>query len=452
MRHDIPDGAIFVIRKLKSNGHQAYLVGGCVRDLLMGREPHDWDICTSALPEQMRECFHECRVIETGLRHGTLTVVVDEQPYEVTTFRIDGVYSDGRRPDSVTFTSDLDEDLARRDFTINAIAMSEDGEIYDPYGGGLDIKSRLIRCVGDPKERFREDALRIMRAARFSCTLDFGIVGKTRQAMIHHENRGRLANISAERIATELKKMLSGKHPGEVIRPLVSIFCVFWPEFEPCVGFNQRNIHHLYDVWNHTTVAMDATDTNDVIVRLALLLHDISKPKCFTIDEQGRGHFYGHPPISAAMADDMLRRLKFDNKTRESVVQLIEYHDATLVPSGKHVKRWLNKLGEEQFRRLLSVKMGDAKAHNPKTAQHFINDVIETRKVLEDVLAKEQCFSMKDLAVRGQDILALGVRQGPKVGKILDELLGLVIEGELSNDREMLIGEAYKMAGGFNDE
>lgn len=448
MRYSIPDGALSIIRKLKDNGYQAYLVGGCVRDLLMGREPHDWDICTSALPDQMKECFGRYKVIETGLKHGTLTVVLDDQAYEVTTFRMDGAYSDGRHPDNVIFTTNVNWDLARRDFTINAIAMSEEGEIYDPYGGWLDIQSRLIRCVGNPEERFREDALRIMRAARFSCTLGFDIAGKTKQAMIHYENRGRLADISAERIATELKKMLSGKQPGEVIRPLVSVLCVFWPEFEPCVGFDQRNIYHLYDVWNHTTVAMDAADTNDVIVRLALLLHDIGKPGCFTIDERGRGHFYGHPPVSAAMADDMLRRLKFDNKTRESVVQLIEYHDATLVPSEKHVRRWLNKIGEEQFRRLLSVKIGDARAHNPETSQHFINDVIETRKILEDVLKKEQCFSMKDLAIGGQEILSLGVRQGPEVGRILKELLDRVIEGDLDNDCELLIDEACKMTGG----
>ena len=439
MRYNIPAGAIQIIQELKKNGHKAYLVGGCVRDLLMGREPHDWDICTSALPEQTKACFGEYKVIETGLKHGTLTVVADEQSYEVTTFRVDGAYSDGRHPDNVTFTTNVNWDLARRDFTINAIALSEEGEIYDPYGGGLDIQSRIIRCVGDPKERFREDALRIMRAARFSCTLGFDIAGKTRQAMIHHQNRGRLADISAERITAELKKMLSGERPGEVIRPLVSVLCVFWPEFEPCVGFDQKNRHHIYNVWDHICIAIDKADTDDVVVRLALLLHDIGKPRCFTVDEQGRGHFYGHPPVCAAMADDMLRRLKFDNATREAVVQLIEYHDATIVPTEKCVRRWLNKLGEEQFRRLLHVKIGDILSHNPATIGDRANDIFATRKILMDVLAKKQCFSFKDLAVNGRDIIALGVPQGPKVGEILKEVLRQVVDGEIENDRNALL-------------
>lgn len=438
MRYNIPAGAIQIIRELKKNGHKAYLVGGCVRDLLMGREPHDWDICTSALPDQMKECFGRYKVVETGLKHGTLTVVLDDQAYEVTTFRVDGAYSDGRHPDKVSFTSDLDEDLARRDFTINAIAMNEEGFTYDPYNGIRDINHMLINCVGNPIERFNEDGLRIMRALRFSSTLDYRISYVTARAM--HQCRDNLRNVSAERIVSELKKSLTGLTPGLDIKDFHDILSVFWPEIEVCVGFDQKNIHHNFDVWSHICHAIDYADTDDVIVRLALLLHDIGKPKCFTVDEQGRGHFYGHPPICAAMADDMLRRLKFDNVTREAVVQLVEYHDATIVPTAKCVCRWLNKIGEEQFKRLLSVKIGDILAHNPDTIGDRADDIYRAREVLKEVLSKQQCFSFKDLAVNGKDVVDAGVPQGPEVGKILREILDRVIDGELSNERTLLIG------------
>lgn len=438
MRYNIPAGAIQIIQELKKNGHKAYLVGGCVRDLLMGREPHDWDICTSALPEQMKVCFGQHKTIETGLKHGTLTVVLGDQSYEVTTFRVDGTYSDGRHPDEVAFTSDLDEDLARRDFTMNAITMNEEGFVYDPYDGLNDIHNKIIRCVGNPGRRFDEDGLRILRAIRFASVLDFNIHHETIRAMYKH--RKNLGNVSAERIAYELKKTLTGARPGWHISGYDDELSVFWPEIEACAGFNQKNIHHNFDVWTHICYAIDKTDTNDLIVRLALLLHDIGKPKCFTVDEQGRGHFYGHPPICAAMADDMLRRLKFDNDTRIKVVQLVEHHDVTIVPTEKCVRRWLNKLGEEQFERLLSVKIGDILAHNPDTIGDRANDIYRAREVLKEVLAKQQCFSFKDLAVNGKDVIDAGVPQGPEVGKILREVLDRVIDGELNNERTLLIG------------
>lgn len=441
MRYNIPDGAIQIIQELKKNGHKAYLVGGCVRDLLMEREPHDWDICTSALPDQMKECFGKYKVIETGLKHGTLTVVLGDQAYEVTTFRVDGAYSDGRHPDEVAFTTDLDADLARRDFTMNAIAMNEEGFIYDPYGGVGHIKGHLISCVGYPWERFEEDGLRIMRALRFSSTLDFRIGTTTGNAM--NSSRSHLGNVSEERISEELRKLLGGFLPGKKLRMYPTVLSVFWPEIEACVGFNQKNHHHIYNVWDHICVAIDKADTKDVIVRLALLLHDIGKPRCFTIDEQGRGHFYGHPPVCAAMADDMLRRLKFDNATREAVVQLVEHHDATIVPTEKCVRRWLNKIGEEQFRRLLHVKMGDTLAHNPETLGTRVDDIYQARKILDRVIKERQCFSLKDLAIRGQDIIRAGVPQGPRVGEILKEILNRVVDGELENNHALIMDAVY---------
>lgn len=443
MQNKIPAGAKHIIYTLKSCGYQAYLVGGCVRDLLMDRQPHDWDLCTSATPEEMKKCFVGWTTIDTGLRHGTVTVVLGGNSYEVTTFRVDGDYSDGRHPDTVQFTTDLLADLARRDFTINAIAMTSEGVVYDPYGGALDIRAHKIRCVGNPATRFEEDGLRIMRALRFASTLGFYIDNRTAYAM--HECRERLKNVSAERIMTELKKLVVGWMPGTKLNPFHDILSVFWPEIGACVGFNQQNKYHVYDVWTHITVALDNADTDDLYVRLALLLHDIAKPRCFTLGEDGYGHFYGHPPVCAALADDMLRRLKFDNDTREKVVQLIEYHDANVVPSEKHVRRWLNKIGEEQFRRLLSIKIADGSAHNPDNLGDRIDKIYAVREVLSEVLSKRQCFTMKDLEVNGRDMMMLGIPEGPEVGAMLHKLMDLVLDGEAPNEKYHLIGLAVHM-------
>jgi len=438
MQSKIPVGAKHIIYTLNSHGHRAYLVGGCVRDLLMGRKPHDWDICTSATPDEMKKCFAGWKIIDTGLQHGTVTVWMGLESYEVTTFRVDGSYSDGRHPDSVQFTTNLVADLARRDFTINAIAMTAGGIICDPYGGQHDIQAKVIRCVGNPSERFSEDGLRIMRALRFASTLDFGIEVETSAAM--HDCKDNLKNIAAERIMAELKKLVIGHKPGATINPYHDILAVFWPEIGECAGFDQRNKYHIFDVWTHITTALDKTNTDDIYVRLALLLHDVAKPRCFSIDDAGYGHFYGHPPVCAALADDMLRRLKFDNETREKVVQLIEYHDATVMPSDKHVRRWLNKIGADQFQRLLSIKVADGLAHNPDNLVDRVDVIADVREVLEEVLAAQQCFSMKDLAVNGRDVVAAGVPEGPQVGAILKEILKRVIDGEWANDRMFLLG------------
>lgn len=443
MRHDIPTGAQHIIYTLKSYGYKAYLVGGCVRDLLMDRQPNDWDICTSATPEEMKKCFLGWTTIDTGLRHGTITVVLGGNSYEVTTFRVDGTYSDGRHPDNVQFTTNLVADLARRDFTINAIAMTVDGIICDPFGGQHDIDAKVIRCVGDPRERFMEDGLRIMRALRFAATLGFGIEVDTIAAM--HDCKDNLRNIAAERIMTELKKLVVGKKSGATLNPYHDILSIFWPEIEECAGFEQRNKYHVFDVWTHMTVALDKADTDDLYVRLALLLHDIAKPRCFTLGEDGYGHFYGHPPVCAALADDMLRRLKFDNDTREKVVQLIEYHDANVVPSEKHVRRWLNKIGEEQFRRLLSIKIADGSAHNPDNLGDRIDKIYVVREVLSEVLSKRQCFTMRDLEVNGRDMIMIGIPEGPEVGAMLRKLMDLVLDGEAPNEKYHLIGLAVHM-------
>ena len=442
--HKIPKSARCVMEELNQHGHQAYLVGGCVRDLLMGREPHDWDICTSARPKQIKECFSKYRLIETGLKHGTLTVVAEGQSYEVTTFRIDGVYRDGRHPEKVSFTSELKEDLARRDFTMNAIAMNRAGEFFDPYGGCEDIKARIIRCVGDPVKRFDEDGLRLLRAIRFSSVLDFELSPNTVDAI--HNCREKLRNISVERIMMELTKLMAGEKPGEKLKDFHDILTVFWPEIIPCVGFEQRNPYHLFDIWTHTLVSVDRTDTNDFIVRLALLLHDIGKPSCFTIDEMGKGHFHGHPAVSAAMADKMLRRLKFDTVTREEVVQLITYHDTVIIPEMKYVRRWLNRLGVQQLNRLLSVMLGDALAHNPALLGDRVERIEKIRRLVKEIQESQMCCSVKELKLNGRDVLAAGIPQGPEVGQILTKVLNRVLDGELDNKREILLEEIHRIS------
>lgn len=437
MRDKIPAGAKQIIYALNDQGYRGYLVGGCVRDLIMGRQPHDWDICTSATPGQMKKCFVGLKTIDTGLQHGTITVCLQDGSYEVTTFRIDGSYSDGRHPDDVQFTTNLVADLARRDFTINAIAMTAGGIICDPYGGEHDICAKVIRCVGNPAERFSEDGLRIMRALRFASILGFGIDVETLGAI--HDCKENLRHIASERIMSELKKLVVGKRPGFTLHPFHDVLSVFWPEIEACVGFDQKSRYHIYDVWSHITQAMDAADSDDMIVRMSLLLHDIAKPNCFTEDEVGYGHFYGHPPVCAKMANDMLRRLKFDNATRELVVQLIEHHDATVAPTPKSVRRWLNILGEDQLRRLLSIKLGDCLTHNPETIGKRLDDIYHAREILDDVILEQQCFSLKDLAINGHDVINAGVREGVQVGLVLKKILQLVIDGELRNDRELLL-------------
>lgn len=443
MRNKIPVGAKHIIYTLESHGHHAYLVGGCVRDLLMGRQPHDWDICTSATPDEMKKCFVNWKLIETGLKHGTITVWLKNESFEVTTFRVDGHYTDGRRPDDVQFTKSLIRDLLRRDFTINAIAMSADGTICDPLDGQLDIKNRVIRCVNNPRERFDEDGLRIMRAMRFSSVLGFNIEPNTAASI--HDCVGNLEHIASERINTELCKMLTGDGVLDVLLDYSDVISFIIPELKSCIGFDQKNKYHQYTVYDHIAHAVANDDSNDLIVKIALLLHDIAKPRCFTLGEDGYGHFYGHPPVCAALADDMLRRLKFDNDTREKVVQLIEYHDANVVPSEKHVRRWLNKIGEEQFRRLLSIKIADGSAHNPDNLGDRIDKIYAVREVLSEVLSKRQCFTMKDLEVNGRDMMMLGIPEGPEVGAMLHKLMDLVLDGEAPNEKYHLIGLAVHM-------
>lgn len=445
MKFKIPDGARHILQLLDGAGHEAYLVGGCVRDLLRGAAPHDWDVCTSALPEETEQCFAGRRVVETGLKHGTVTVLEEGEPYEITTYRTEGPYSDNRRPDFVRFVPNLEEDLARRDFTMNAIAMDLRGNLRDPFGGTDDIKAGLIRCVGEPNERFREDGLRVMRALRFAAVLGYEVEEQTAQAV--HENRAMLDRVAAERINTELCRLLAGKNAGDILRQYPDVFCQFWPQLEPLAALEQNNPWHCWGGWEHTIHAVEAVPA-DVTLRLAVLLHDIGKPACKSTDEKGIDHFYGHPAVSAQVADQMLRALKFDNKTRERVVLLVERHDAQLPPRSQVIRRWLSRLGPEAFFQLLEVKRADSMGQAPGKVQGRLAELEEIGGKAKQILAEGQCFTRKDLAVDGRDVIAAGIEPGPEVGRVLSALLERVLRGETANSREALLSLIPSCRGG----
>ena len=346
MNLPLSPGAAKALALLQAAGYEAWIVGGCVRDALLGLPPKDYDLTTSALPEETQRVFAAYPRIETGLRHGTVTVLLEGEPLEITTYRVDGAYSDARHPDGVTFTRSLRQDAARRDFTINAMAYAPGWGLQDFFGGQADLARGILRAVGAAEKRFREDALRILRALRFASVLDFTLEGETARAA--RACAPLLAAVSAERVSGELGKLLCGKAAGRVLRDYPDVLGVVLPEILPMVGLDHRNPHHCYDVWTHTTVAVDHVPP-ELPLRLALLLHDIGKPDTFSLGEDGQGHFYGHPRRSVELAEGILSRLRFPRRTRERVLTLVRYHDAVLEESPQRVRRWLNKLGPEVF-------------------------------------------------------------------------------------------------------
>ena len=433
---DIPAPVREILETLETAGHRAWCVGGCVRDALLGRAPEDWDVTTAARPEETMALFGD-RAVPTGLHHGTVTVRTAAGGVEVTTLRRDGAYRDHRRPESVTFTDSLEEDLRRRDFTVNALAVDLRGTLQDPLGGRADLAAGVLRCVGDPDRRFDEDALRILRGARFAAQLGFAIHPDTAAAI--HRNRALLGDIAPERIWTELKKLVTGDRAAEVLRAYPDIIGVFWPEVLPMVGFDQRNRHHCYDVWEHTLHALAAVRP-ETELRLTLLLHDIGKPNCFTADEKGQGHFYGHPAESARLAGEMLRRLRADNATTETVVRLVTWHDKNIPRTRSGVARALGKLGERDLRRLLDVKRADNLAQAPEY-RAVQGEIDKAEAILDQLLAESACVSLRQLAVNGRDLLALGL-SGPAVGRILRTLLDAVLDETLPNQRAALLAAA----------
>jgi tRNA nucleotidyltransferase (CCA-adding enzyme) len=443
----MPDEVTHLIDILDWAGYDSYIVGGCVRDSFLDKTPHDWDICTAADPRKVLTILdlHKIKSIETGLQHGTVTAHIDGNNYEITTFRIDGEYSDNRRPDSVRFVRDVKADLARRDFTINAMAYSAWEGLVDPFGGYADLRDGIIRCVGNPDDRFQEDALRILRALRFASTYDFAIEEKT--AMAIHRNKDRLKNISAERIRSELCKLLCGDGVLDILLEYKDVIAVIIPELEPCIGFDQNNPYHIYDVYDHIAHAVANYTGTDIPIKMALLLHDIGKPECYTEDEKG-GHFHGHSVPSMRIAKDVVDRLKFDNKTKQEVVDLVLYHDSDIYPGTRSVRRWLNKIGPVMLDELLDVKMADIRAHSTINRSERIGICIDISDIAGEIEQESQCFTMKQLAINGHDVMNLGVEPGPKVGEILDHLLNKVIEEELENDHAILIEEAGRYLKG----
>ena len=432
---ELPKEVKNAIGRLESAGYEAFAVGGCVRDSLLGNEPGDYDLTTAAKPEETKRVFQGEKIIETGIKHGTVTVILGETSLEITTFRVDSEYRDNRRPERVEFTKSIEEDLARRDFTMNALAYSESRGIVDPFGGEADVKAGIIRAVGDPEKRFREDALRIMRALRFASALGFEIEPETEKALF--ENRALLLNVSAERLSEELLKLLCGQNVRWVLMKYTDVLGVILPELLPMRGLDQRNPHHIYDVLEHSAAAAEKVPPRPAL-RLGALLHDVGKPRCITLDENGVGHFYGHPEISAQMAEEILSRLRLDSAAKKEVVSLVKYHGAQIEPTAKSVRRALNKYSPELFFELLLLKRADAAACDPgRPLDEEYFSALES--LAGEIIAEKQCFSLKDLAVKGDDLVAAGFAPGPKLGAALGLLLDKVINGELPNEREKLL-------------
>lgn len=435
---EVPVPVSFIIQELEKCGYEAYMVGGCVRDSILGRIPHDYDICTSATPKEIMQVFKDEEIIPTGLQHGTVTILINKEPFEVTTYRIDGDYSDNRRPDTVTFTNNLVEDLRRRDFTINAMAYNPKTGLVDPFNGMEDIEHKKICCVGSPKDRFNEDALRILRAIRFETQLDFTSMPETMYEI--ERQRDRLKNISIERINSEFCKIVASKNFCVELVLYSDVFSVFIHELKDMIGFQQNNPYHAYDVFDHTIHAIEHCESDDLITRLAVFFHDFGKPYCYQDGEDGIRHFKGHGKVSADITDSIMKRLRFDNETRNKVEELVYYHDATFEVGKKYVKRWLNKIGVEQFRRLLEVRKADIKGQKPDYEESRIEKIRNIESILDEILNEKSCFTLKDLAVNGNDVKeVMKLKEGKDIGYWLNELLKRVIDGELKNDRNELV-------------
>lgn len=443
----LPDGPQHIIQMLEALGHEAYVVGGCVRDSLLGRTPHDWDICTSALPQETAACFQGFRVIETGIRHGTVIVLLNGEPYEITTYRTDSSYSDHRRPDHVEFVRSLRQDLERRDFTVNAMAYHPQKGLVDNFGGRTDLLNRQIRCVGDPDRRFQEDALRILRALRFASVYGFSLEDATARSVTI--NRALLSSIAGERIQEELCKLLCGGGAGVMLTRFTDIFSVFLPEIRELAAFLQSG-SACPDIWAQTIRGVSSAPA-DRLLRLVMLLRDIGKPFCFTKIRQGNLRFYGHAGISADLAAEALCRLKFDRATVLAVHDLIRLHEIKLIPSDRCVLRQLNRMGEVQFRRLLAVKRADLAAREQIGKENALQELDAVEKCLEQLLAQKRCFRLKELAVSGRDLAAAGMPQNAQLGSALQALLLLVMDGELENRRDSLLAYCLKK-GWFGHE
>lgn len=435
MKIQLPEKVNTIIQTLQEHGYEAYAVGGCVRDSLLGREPGDWDITTSASPDETKKLF--ARTVDTGIEHGTVTVLLGKEGFEVTTYRIDGKYEDSRHPTEVIFTRNLREDLLRRDFTINAMAYNDTEGIVDIFGGMDDLKRKIIRCVGNARERFEEDALRIMRGVRFAAQLGFSLEKETKEAMT--ELAPTLEKISAERIQTELVKLLVSDSP-ELIREAyhLGITAVILPEFDEMMRTGQETKYHRYDVGEHTVQAV-CNVPPDKVLRLTMLLHDVAKPEMKTVDADGTAHFKGHDIRGEQKAKEILRRLKFDNDTIHKVTKLVRWHDYRMPAEKKNVRKAMSKISAELFPMYLLVKRADILAHSMYRREEELENLSGLQKCYEEIVADHECVSLKQLAVTGTDLIGIGMKPGKQIGEVLNELLRIVLEYPEFNNKEHLL-------------
>ncbi|MEE1427987.1 MAG: HD domain-containing protein [Acutalibacteraceae bacterium] len=439
---DMPKNADIAINLLQSAGFEAYAVGGCVRDSLLGKTPNDWDITTSAKPEDMKSVFADFHCIDTGIKHGTVTVVIDGEPLEITTFRLDGEYEDNRHPKSVTFTSNLGADLGRRDFTVNAMAYSKMTGTVDLFGGQNDLKNGIIRCVGDPDRRFNEDALRILRALRFASALDFEIEEKTAQSLL--KNRALLGNISEERIAKELLKLVCGKGAKRILTDFAPVLFEILPELQPMYKNSHDNPHHCYDIYEHTLIAVESIDPEPTL-RFAMLLHDCGKPAVKKFDENGVAHFYGHQRISAEISAQILARLKVSNKFRDEILFLVSNHDRwELYENTEKMPRYLSKFGLDGVLNLLKVMRADVLAQSPEY-RYRLDQIADAEETAKNLAAQKPCLSLSELQINGRTLMDIGIPQGRKLGAVLAQLLDEVIDGVTKNTQEALTTRAREI-------
>ena len=433
----IPMEVRAVLQTLKDSGQEGYVVGGCVRDTLLGKTPLDFDVTTSAAPETVMVLFGD-NAYPTGLKHGTVTVRSGETKVEVTTYREDGAYTDHRHPEQVHFASSLAEDLRRRDFTVNAMAMDLEGKLVDLYGGQEDLQNGVLRAVGKAEDRFEEDALRILRGLRFASVLGFSIKEETAQAM--RAKKDLLREIAGERLHEEMTKLLCGKDVRRVLMTYPDVLGAFLPEILPSVGFDHRNPHHCYDVWEHTACAVEHVPA-EPLLRWVMLLHDIGKPSvCYYDEEAGKARFGGHQAASVVLSEDLLERLRFDTETKTRILRLVKHHDRLIEPEEKSVRKLLRKFGEEDARALIQIRKADNMAQHPDF-RGLQAELRVCEELLEKILREGQCFTLRQLAVNGRDMLALGL-QGKAVGEMMEQLLTDVVEEEVPNDRETLLAAA----------
>ena len=441
MRIDLPRDVNYIIETLYSNGYEAYAVGGCVRDTLLGRTPKDWDITTSAKPEEVKALFNH--TIDTGILHGTVTVMLNHEGYEVTTYRIDGEYEDARHPKEVTFTANLVEDLKRRDFTINAMAYNHKVGLVDEFDGVKDLENKIIRCVGNPMDRFSEDALRMLRAVRFAAQLGFSIEDKTQEAV--KALAPTIKKVSAERIQVELVKLVTSEHPEEMRTVYeLGLTKIFMPEFDTMMETKQLNKHHMYTVGEHSIQSM-LNIRADKVLRLTMLLHDVGKPQCRSTGEDGQEHYYNHPKVGADISKDILKRLKFDNDTIDRCYKLILYHDDRPAMTQRSIRKSISKIGLQQYPSLFEVKYADTMAQSMYKRDEKLNYLEEYKAIFKDIIDSGQCVEKKSLAIGGKELMEIGMKPGKEMGLVLEKLYEKVLEEPEMNTEENLIEYAHKI-------